>query len=250
MFHAILDSGKIWKQIVDALTTILTEALFVMKEDGIYLRQVDPLNIAMIDMVLPAEIFQEYSCKGTHDICLGVDELTKISKRMAVDDKIELSLDEDDNRFEIKMIGPAVRKFKLQMIKPLETPRKPRGIEFDVKAEMFADAFKQAIKDVSVVSINVKIIAQNDTLIFTGEGDTGEAEVALKVGEDSALFDLDIKTDSYAIYPMKYLSDIIKAVSGDSISLQFSTHKPIQIGFGIAEIGTIKFLVAPRKERR
>ncbi len=250
MFHAVLDSGKVWKQIIDALTTILTEAHFIVKEDGLFLTQVDPLNVAMIDLALPSEVFQEYSCQGTHEVCLGVDELTKISKRMAVDDRIELSLDESDNRFEIKMIGAATRKFKLQLIKPPAAPRKPRGIEFDVKAEMFADAFKQAIKDISVVSINVKIIAKKDMLIFTGEGDTGEAEVALRVGDDSALFDLSAKTDSYAIYSMKYLSDITKAVFGDSLSLQFSTNKPIQIGFKIAEIGSIKFLVAPRKERR
>lgn len=250
MFHATLDSSKTWKQIVDALATIFTEASFAIDEKGISLRQVDPLNAAMMDLKLPAGVFQEYSCEGTHEVCLGVDELVKVSKRMAGDDKLEFNLDTDDKRFEIKMLGTAERTFKLQLLaSPGKKGKKP-SLEFDVKAEMFADAFKQAVKDIGVVSIHIKIRAQGDTLTFAGEGDTGEAEVALKVGDDSSLFDLDIKQDSQAIYALKYLADIIKAISSDSITLQFSSNRPIMMDFPIAEAGAIKFILAPRVERR
>jgi proliferating cell nuclear antigen len=249
MFHATLDSTKTWKQIIDSLATLLTEAHFRVSESGISLRQLDSSKAAMVDLALPSDIFQEYKCKGEHDICLGIDELAKISKRMAGDEHLEFNL--DDNRFEIKMIGQADRVFKLQLLKPPEDQTKKPGIDFDVKAEMLADTFKQAIKDIAVVSSHVKISAEADRLAFAGEGDTGEANVALTTkGDAPALFQLEVSGKSVAMYALNYLSEISKAIASDSLMLQFTSNKPMLLEYSIAEAGSISFVLAPRVERR
>ncbi len=249
MFHATLDSTKTWKQIIDSLATLLTEAHFRVSESGISLRQLDSSKAAMVDLALPSDIFQEYKCKGEHDICLGIDELTKISKRMAGDENLEFNL--DDNRFEIKMVGQADRVFKLQLLRPPEDQTKKPGIAFDVKAEMLADTFKQAIKDIAVVSSHVKITAEADKLAFAGEGDTGEASVALTTkGDAPALFQLEVSGKSVAMYALNYLSEISKAIASDSLMLQFTSNKPMLLEYSIAEAGSISFVLAPRVERR
>lgn len=250
MFHATLDSTKTWKQIVDALATLLTEAHFVASETGLMLRQLDSTKAAMIDLTLPAGLFQEYDCKGEHDICLGIDELTKVSKRMAGDDRLEFNLNETEQRFEIKMLGQAERLFKLQMLSPPEDRTKKPALSFDARAEMYAEAFKQAVKDIGVVSSHVKISTHGDTISFSGEGDTGEAQVSLKMGDESLLYELKIEKDSTSMYALNYLSEISKAMSSDSVVLQFSTNKPMMMEFGIAEGGRISFVLAPRVERR
>jgi proliferating cell nuclear antigen len=251
MFHATLDSTKTWKQIIDSLATLLTEAHFRVSESGISLRQLDSSKAAMVDLALPSDIFQEYTCKGEHDICLGIDELTKISKRMAGDEHLEFNLDEAENRFEIKMVGQADRVFKLQLLKPPEDQTKKPGIEFEAKAEMLADTFKQAIKDIAVVSSHVKISAESDKLTFTGEGDTGEANVFLTTkGDAPALFQLEVSGKSVAMYALNYLSEISKAIASDSLMLQFTSNKPLLLEYSIAEAGSISFVLAPRVERR
>lgn len=248
MFKATLDSTKTWKQIVDALATLLTEAQFVATSSGLTLRQMDSSRAAMIDLSLPAAIFQEYNCDKEQQICLGVDELTKVSKRMAGEDKLEFSVEEQ--RFHIRMIGQADRLFKLQMLTPPESPPKKPSPDFDIHAELYADGFKQAVKDVGVVSSHVKIVADKDTLTFIGEGDTGEAEVSLKVGEEATLFDLKVKNKATSMYALNYLSEISKAMSGDTLILQFSTNKPIMLDFDVAEGSRVSFILAPRVERR
>jgi proliferating cell nuclear antigen len=250
MFHATLDSTKTWKQIVDALATLLTEVHFVASETGLALRQLDSTKAAMIDLTLPAGLFQEYSCKGEHDICLGIDELTKVSKRMASDDRLEFNLNETEQRFEIKMLGQAERLFKLQILSPPEDRTKKPALSFDARAEMFAEAFKQAVKDIGVVSSHVKINAHGDTISFSGEGDTGEAQVSLKMGDESLLYELKVEKDCTSMYALNYLSEIAKAMSSDSLVLQFSANKPMMMEFGIAEGGRISFILAPRVERR
>ncbi|MFX0106937.1 MAG: proliferating cell nuclear antigen (pcna) [Candidatus Hodarchaeota archaeon] len=251
MFHATLDSTSTWKQIVDSLATLLAEVHFIVTETGFALRQLDSSKAAMIDLSLPSGVFQEYNCDGEYDICLGVDELTKVSKRMAGDDRLEFTLDETNKRFEIKMIGQAERQFKLQLLTPPDDRTNKPKLAFDAKVEMFADAFKQAVKDIGVVSTHVRITAQDKSFMFTGEGDTGEAEVALKAeGDDSTVFHLDAKKEASAMYALSYLSEISKAMSADSLTLQFSTDKPMLLEFAIAETGNISFILAPRVERR
>ena len=249
MFHATLSSTTTWKRIVDALATLLTEVHFTVSEKGMTLRQLDSSKAAMIDLDLPAGVFQEYECSEEHNICLGVDELNKVSKRMASDDRLEFNLDE--NRFQIKLVGQAERQFKLQLLTPPEDKTKKPNLQFDVKAEMYTDSFKQSVKDIGVVSSHVKIIADKKSITFTGEGDTGEAEVVLKTsGEESALFELETKEKSTAMYALNYLAEISKAMFSDSLLLQFSSNKPIMLEFVIAEGGRISFVLAPRVERR
>lgn len=250
MFHAILDSSKTWKQIVDALATLLTEAHFLIKTDGISLIQYDSSRAAMVDLFLPSGIFQEYNCKGEHDICLGLDELGKVSKRMAGDDRLEFDLDQAQNRFEIKMIGQAERTFKIQLLTPPEERTQKISSTFEIKAEMFSDAFKQVVKDIGVVSNHIKITATKDSLSFGGVGDVGEAEVSLKLGDDSLLHGLEVKQDAISMYALSYLAEISKAISSDNLTLRMTGNKPVMLEFPIAEVGIISFLLAPRIERR
>jgi proliferating cell nuclear antigen len=241
MFHATLDSSKTWKQIVDALATLLTEAHFLIKNDGITLVQYDSSRAAMVDLFLPSGIFQEYNCKGEHEMSLGLDELVKVSKRMAGDDRLEFDLDQSQNRFEIKMIGQAERTFKIQLLTPPEERTQTISPTFEIRAEMFSDAFKQVVKDIGVVSNHMKITATKDSLGFGGVGDVGEAEVSLKLGDDSLLHDLEVKQDATSMYALSYLTEIAKAISSDSLTLRMTGNKPVLLEFPIAEGGMIRF---------
>jgi proliferating cell nuclear antigen len=170
---------------------------------------------------------------------------------MAGDEHLEFNLDEEENRFEIKMVGQADRMFKLQLLRPPEDQTKKPGIEFEAKAEMLADTFKQAIKDIAVVSSHVKISAESDKLTFSGEGDTGEANVSLTTkGDTPALFQLEVSGKSVAMYALNYLAEISKAIASDSLMLQFTSNKPLLLEYSIAEAGSISFVLAPRVERR
>jgi len=250
MFHAVLESSKIWRQIVDALATLLTEAHFIVRNDGISLTQYDSSRAAMVDLFLPSSIFQEYNCKNEYEVSLGLDELVKVSKRIAGDDRLEFYLDQSQNRFEIRMIGQAERTFKIQLLTPPEERTKKISPTFETHAEMFSDAFKQVVKDIGVVSNHMKITVTKESLGFGGVGDVGEAEVSLNLGDDSLLYQLEAKQDATAMYALSYLSEIAKAISSDTLTLRMTENKPVMLEFSIAEGGVIKFLLAPRIERR
>lgn len=248
MFKATLDNSKLWKQIVDSLATLLTEAHFVASESGLTLHQLDASKAAMVSLDLPASVFQEYECDRELEICLMMEDLVKVSKRMTTSDKIEFGLDEDAKRFITKMSGKAEREFKVQLLIPPEERQKKIELEFDVNVEMPADAFKQAVKDIGVLSIHAKISTDGESLTFAGEGDMGEVVVVLNP-EDSE-FELTSKTEASSKYALNYLVDISKAMVGDILILEFSTNKPMHLESPIEGGGHIGFVLAPRVERR
>ena len=250
MFHATLDSTKTWKQIVDALATLLTEIHLVVSDNGITLTQYDSSRAAMVDLTLPRNVFQEYQCTGEHDICVGVDDIVKVSKRMTPEDRLVFDLDTSENRLEIRMIGPAIRTFKLQLLAPPAERTQKLVPSFDVKAEMYADAFTRAVKDIGVFSNHLKITVDATNLRFAGEGDTGESEVVLGLGDQSLLYSLSSSGIVSSMYALSYLSEIAKAISSDNLTLQMTANRPVLIEYPIADSGLIRFLLAPRVERR
>jgi proliferating cell nuclear antigen len=66
----------------------------------------------------------------------------------------------------------------------------------------------------------------------------------------SIIFELNAKSKSNSMYALNYLAEISKAITSDSIVIQFSTNKPMHMEFAIAEGGRISFILAPRVERR
>jgi proliferating cell nuclear antigen PCNA len=244
-----MDSSKTWKQIVDAVATLLTEANLTLAPEGITLVQRDSTRAAMIDLSLPASVFQSYDCDRTHQICIGVDELVRVTKRIAGDDRIELRLDEALMRLQMRMVGETTRTFKLRLLTPSGDREEPITDSFDVKAEMSADVFKRAVRDIGVVSDHVVISVTGSSLSFSGSGDIGEAEVELSPSDDSLLYSLygDAATSMYAL---SYLSEIAKSIGSDDLVIHMTGNRPAMFEFSIAEGGRIKFVVAPRIQRR
>jgi proliferating cell nuclear antigen len=249
MFRASLDNPKIWKQIVDAIATLLTEAHFKVTPAGLFLAQYDSARAAKIDLFIPANNFLDYQCVGEHDVCIGVDDLVKVSRRIAADDSLDFDLNTNMMRLEIRMRGQATRTFKLNLLTPPDDQEERLAGDFDVVAEMASDAMKQAVKDIGVVSDHMIITAMDDRITFSGSGDTGEVESELRSGgEDSLLFSLRAQ-QSRSMYALSYLSEISKAISSDKLTLMMNSGRPAMFQFGIADTGEIKFLLAPRRQR-
>lgn len=249
MFKAVIDSSKTWKQIVDAIGTILTEANLTISPDGVSLVQRDSTRAAMIDLNLPASAFKGYECDRTHRVCIGVDELVRVTKRVAGDDEIELRLDEALMRLEVRMLGETTRRFRLRLLTPSADVEESISESFDVRVEMAAEGFKRAVRDIGVVSDHIIITVTGGGLSFSGTGDIGEAEVEMNVGDDALLYSLYGGTAT-SMYALSYLSEVAKAVGGDEVTIQMTGNRPAMFEFPIADTGRIRFVIAPRIQRR
>ncbi len=248
MFKAVLSDAKLWRSIVESLSTLIDQANFVVTTSALKMRAMDPIRVAMVDFELSKDAFEEYQCSAEMKMGINLEEMGKIMRRAGSGDSLELVHDEKSNKLLVRFRGKSIRTFSLSLLdlgsEDLPTPR----VEFNVTAKLTTEAIGEAIKDASVVSDQVKIIVKPEALMMQASGDTGDALVEFRKGSE-ALLDLEVKEDSNAIYALNYLNDMMKATSiSETAILQFSTNMPLRIELSISSGGRITYFLAPRRE--
>ena len=248
MFKAVMSDAKLLKDIIVAIATLIDEGTFEITSEAINLREMDPSRVAMVDFQWSKSLFDEYNCSQPTKICINITEMLKLLKRAGKGDSVELTLDEEKRRLNIKLRGKYVRTFSMPILEAAVEEVPTPKITFNVKAKITTDGIKEAIEDAALVSDHVSIEANEEELIMRAEGDIMGATIEMRKGE-GALLDLEVKEPSKATFSLSYLSDIIKAASATSeiSTIEFSTDMPIKIDFPIRE-GKLTYFLAPRIE--
>jgi DNA polymerase III sliding clamp (beta) subunit (PCNA family) len=108
--------------------------------------------------------------------------------------------------------------------------------------------------DVEVVSKNITIETSIDEKMvakFSGNSDSGS--VALTVDGKSkieTIQDITVKENSKSGYNMDYVSKIVKILSPvcNNVVIEYSSKKPLKLGFVLPNSLTVEFFLAPRIE--
>ncbi|WXG43005.1 MAG: proliferating cell nuclear antigen (pcna) [Promethearchaeati archaeon SRVP18_Atabeyarchaeia-1] len=248
MFRAVLSDAKLWRSVIEALSTLVEQANFMVTPAALKMRAMDPVRVAMVDFELSKDAFEEYQCSSEMKMGINLEEMGKIMRRAGSGDSLELVHDDKSNKLLVRFRGKSTRTFSQSLLdlgsEELPTPR----VEFNVTAKLTTEAIGEAIKDAGVVSDQVKIIVKPDMLTMQASGDTGDALIEFRKGSE-ALLELEVKEESNAIYALNYLNDMMKASSiSETASLQFSTNMPLRVDLGISSGGRITYFLAPRRE--
>jgi len=106
----------------------------------------------------------------------------------------------------------------------------------------------QAIRAAEAISDHITLIADKDGFQMIAEGDTDVVE--LKLSKEQ-LYSLKCEERVRSMFPLDYLSDMIKVARGksDEITINLGNDYPVRLSFEMAG-GYIKivYLLAPRIE--
>ncbi len=246
----ILEEVNAWKTIIEALSALVKEIYFSADESGLHARAIDDAHIAMVDLSFPKDAFKEYTCTGETKFGISLTEMMQIMRRAGGSDYLELTVDETKNKLKIKLTSAsAKRNFSLSLLGDTSGEEIPiPKIEFNTIITIDAGVFKDAIKDAEVVGDYILLEATPDMLKVAAEGDTGNVEVTIDKETDT-LYKFEVKEESKAIYALKYLSDMTKAVSStDNLEIEYSSDMPLKIGFETLGGGKLEYFLAPRIE--
>ena len=246
-FKITLDDARFWKSCIDAVSSLITEGVFEISENGIKLRAMDPSQIAMVVFNVGKEAFVEYTTDGISNIGLNLEDLSKILARARGKEKLVMQLDEN-NKFVLEFMNDTKRKFRVPILDidsnaPLES--KVEKIEFDVNVGFPAANFKEILKDVSLISTNMTFDATEDGLIIEAHGDSGDIKEDIK---KENLGSYNVKQPAKSVFSLKYLMDITNSCPNESlISLNLKTNAPLKLEYSINEAKLVYYL-APRIE--
>lgn len=243
----LFPNAREWRYIIESLRAIIDEASFTAAPEGLKLRALDPSKVAMVDLLIPQNAFEEYEVDGEVRIGVNFDDLVKVIKRGKSDERIVFETTE--NRLRVSFVGRAVRTFSLPLIDVIGEELPEPRTTFTVKARMLSDAFRDVLKDVELVSDNVKFIGEEDGLKIQARGDRGEVEAKFSI-ETGSLLEYDVTEPSSSLYGVDFLLNIVgKAYRiSELTTLEFGTNKPLALTFDVASGGILKYYLAPRME--
>lgn len=242
MFKAQISDTKAWRNSIEAIAALIDEGTINIDKEGLKLRAMDPSQIALVDFMLPASSFDEYTVEGNKSVVVDFAELSKITRRARPEDKIELSLDE--NLLKVVFKGEATRRFNMSTIQSTTTPPKEPNVDFKAEVKISASVLKEALKDAELVSNHVALMA-DDGFTITAQGDTGSAEIKFK---KENLMDLKVKEKSRALFSLEQMNNLLKASDvGSIVTLKIKTDAPLRLEYSIGD-GRVVYYLAPRIE--
>jgi len=241
MFSAVISDTKSWKNSIDAIVALIDEGTLQIDKDGIKLRAMDPSQIALVDFELPAKAFEKYDVDKPISIGIDFTELSKITKRSRIEDKIELSL---DTRLKMIFRGETTRDFNISVIESTANPPKEPNIDFTSEVKINPNIIKEALKDAELVSNHVALKIDSGFSI-RADGDTGSVDI--KFPQENVL-SINVKKESRAVFSLDHLTNILRAAELPSVvTIKLKSDAPIRIEYSLGN-GRVIYYLAPRIE--
>lgn len=243
MFAAKIRS-EVLKEITDVISTLVDEAKFNVAPDSLEVRAVDPAHVAMVDMTIASDAFEEYKA-SEGELGLDLDKIKEVLRLARAGDVISLEHDEDRNRLVVH-VGNITRHMALVDTAGMSDPKVP-SLDLPAKMVVRTEELRQGIRASESVSDHIALLARPEGFEMVSEGDADT--VRLDLPKD-LLDELQAKEKVRSLYPLDYFSNMIKALSSaPTITVLLGNDYPVRMEFSLAE-DSIKatYLLAPRIE--
>lgn len=245
-FSANTNSSDEWKAVASAISTLVDEATFEASVEGLSFRGMDPSHVALIDIQWPNSAFKKFACNESIKFGVRIDEFSKLIRRADKKDSIEVTIGENSTLL-IRIKNGYNREYKMRLIESSSSSTPLPKLNFNSRVVLSSSTLERVLSDIQVMSEYITLGSEPTRIIFSGKGDSGEANITLDQSSQG-LEDINIKENSNATYSLDYLSRMTKAVgsTGGSVIAEYSTRMPLRLEFRVANVGRIHFYLAPR----
>jgi proliferating cell nuclear antigen len=243
MFAAIVEA-EVLQETLDSVGVLVEECKIHLNEDGLDIRAVDPANVGMVDLSLPASAFESYEADGGV-IGVNLSRLEDIAGMAESGTLVHLDLDEETRKLHIETDG---LEYTLALIDPDSIRDEPDLPDLDLPARIVLEGrdIDRAVTAADMVSDHIALGVDDDEEFFyvDAEGDTDDVHFEL---EREDLIDLTAG-DARSLFSLDYLKDMDKAIpKAAEVTIELGEEFPVKLHFDIAEgDGSVTFMLAPR----
>jgi len=249
MFKAVLDDVGLLRESFSAIAEIVDEGTFNIKKDGISLVCPDRAVIAVVDFLILPTAFESYTCDKDTEVGLNILKILQFIKKAKPDDKLILSLDENEDRFELTLEGKTTRQFAIPIISVAKQEMQDLSrFKFENSAELDPSILKEGIENGALISDGISIKLSKDSLVLRSEGDSSYTQIKIDAGNPQ-LYSINCKEEVIARYSIEYLSKMLKASRlSENVKIEFNKDYPLHLEYVIKDRAKLGFILAPRIE--
>lgn len=237
-FEGIIDSAT-FEAALDALQCSMAEARFEFAEDGLVAHGVDPGDVFMSEVELPADVWESYEATGFN---CGI-RLEKLENMVTGDGLVELSWDRDTHKLYIQS-GPIEGHVGVMEPDEVRTQRPDEDVWNNADAEwtMPISDLKTALGATNPVGSDVAEFELSDEffgILKSGDTDSVRAEF-----EEAEIEELDGPV--HVLQSQDYLGNVKSTVpKGAELRMLTATEWPLVMEYDIEGV-SVTFVQAPR----
>ena len=239
-----LAEPRLLKETVSILADLVNDVQFKIDKDKLEIVATDPANVVLVVFKLLSSAFVEYNLEDKEVICVSLDNLNQILRRLKGNDTLTLELDKKRNKLKIEMQGDSQRLFHLSLIDIEEKEQQIPELEFKSIVVMNSKMLEDAIEDVSIVAESVALGLSKDRMTIRGDGNLSNAHIEFLKGKDTEISTEDSVNAKYSI---EYLKKLIKGGTlSDKVVMKWNTDYPLKLEYNVMDKLTLSFILAPR----
>jgi proliferating cell nuclear antigen len=235
-----------FRTVFEVLKDIINDVNLVFRPEGILVITLDTARVTLVHLFLPAENFEEYSCDREYIAGVNISNTYKLLKSVTNTDTLTISI---EDQYALKFrIENSVKKsstsfdFKLLDINDdmLSIPE----IDMDILTTIPSIDFQRITRDMHNLAQDIRIIRTKNTIELECEGGFANQKTVIECNEPGP--DEPIGN----VFSLKYINMFTRATSlCASVQLmQHSENMPIVFRYNVANLGELKFYLAPKVE--
>jgi len=235
------------KSVFEVLKDIINDVNVYFTEQGVHILTLDTARVTLVHMMLHAENFEEYSCSTDIIAGLNMSNVYKLLKSVTSQDTLTMTIEGRD--FMDMVIENPVKKtfttFRLKLLDINEDALDLPDIQMDLITTLPSVDFQKYSRDMGNLSNEINIFREGNILELSCLGDFANQETRIECIETA-------KRRTGGVFSLKYINLFTKATNMcSSIQIMQDSENdsmPIVFRYTIANLGDLKFYLAPKVE--
>lgn len=237
-----------FRTIFEVLKDIMNDINLVFRPDGILIVTLDTARVTLVHVFMPAENFEEYVCERECTAGLNVSNTYKLLKSVTNTDTLTMNID-DQYILNIHIENTTKKSnttFQFKLLDINDDMLSVPEIEMNILTTIPSVDFQRIVRDMYNLGQDITIQRAQKTIELSCEGGFANQKTVIECVEPGPNRPLG------NIFSLKYINMFTRATSLCA-SVQLMQHAsdenmPIVFRYSIANLGELKFYLAPKVE--
>jgi len=233
-----------WQAVLDAISALVEDAMFIVNTDGVSFRGTDPSHVALLDITFPKSSFEKFEGK-TSLFGIRVGDFKAVMDSAGKNDVIDLQL--DAKKLLVSISGSLNMKYKVGLLENSEVNQPIPRCSYKSKISIQPNTLSRILTNLEKISDNILINSSSGQVEFSGQGDYGDGKINID-SRDFEMNDLDSQEKITANYSLEYMIKVIRSIGKTSkmVNLEYDTQKPMHLSFDMPSATKVEYYLAPR----
>ncbi|URE48113.1 hypothetical protein MUK42_14736 [Musa troglodytarum] len=280
MLELRLVQGSLLKKVLEAIRELVTDANFDCSATGFSLQAMDSSHVALVALLLRSEGFEHYRCDRNLSMGMNLNNVSKMLRCAGNNDIITVKADDgsdtvtfisrQDRRFRDEANGhrqraswhsgrrvPSYRSDAVfRICKDMQGSEQHWGHWYrsNLSSTLFRVIVVFLMKFIYCgLELAVIISVTKEGVKFSTAGDIGTANIVCRqnktVDKPEEATIIEMQEPVSLTFALRYMNSFTKATPlSETVTISLSSDLPVVVEYKIAEMGYIRFYLAPKIE--